>query len=41
MNAPVPETNTGCLLVIDDQESNIQVVGATFAFRLPRSLLSR
>src|ERR1039458_1048428 len=28
MNAPVIETNTGCLLVVDDQESNIQVVGA-------------
>src|SRR5512141_2016545 len=28
MNAPLPETNTGCLLVVDDQESNIQVVGA-------------
>ena len=27
MNAP-PETTTGCLLVVDDQESNIQVVGA-------------
>ena len=28
MNAPLIETNTGCLLVVDDQESNIQVVGA-------------
>src|SRR5437899_10905286 len=28
MNAPVIETNTGCLLVVDDQESNIQVIGA-------------
>jgi two-component system sensor histidine kinase/response regulator len=28
MNAPLPETNTGCLLVVDDQESNIQIVGA-------------
>ncbi len=28
MNAPIPETNAGCLLVVDDQESNIQVVGA-------------
>ena len=28
MNAPLPETNAGCLLVVDDQESNIQVVGA-------------
>jgi len=28
MNAPIIETNTGCLLVVDDQESNIQVVGA-------------
>jgi len=28
MNASVSETNTGCLLVVDDQESNIQVVGA-------------
>jgi two-component system, sensor histidine kinase and response regulator len=28
MNAPKPETNTGCLLVVDDQESNIQIVGA-------------
>jgi two-component system sensor histidine kinase/response regulator len=28
MNAPNLETNTGCLLVVDDQESNIQVVGA-------------
>ena len=27
MNAPVVETTTGCLLVVDDQESNIQVVG--------------
>src|SRR5512141_1098718 len=29
MNAPLPETNTGCLLVVDDQEANIQVIGAT------------
>ena len=28
MNAPLLETNTGCMLVVDDQESNIQVVGA-------------
>jgi len=28
MNAPLPETITGCLLVVDDKESNIQVVGA-------------
>ena len=28
MNAPMIETSTGCLLVVDDQESNIQVVGA-------------
>jgi two-component system sensor histidine kinase/response regulator len=28
MNAPLPETNPGCLLVVDDKESNIQVVGA-------------
>ena len=28
MNAPLSETNTGCLLVVDDQESNIQVIGA-------------
>ncbi|MGO9200346.1 MAG: response regulator [Limisphaerales bacterium] len=28
MNAPILERNTGCLLVVDDQESNIQVVGA-------------
>jgi len=28
MNAPLAETNVGCLLVVDDQESNIQVVGA-------------
>ncbi|MGO8677973.1 MAG: response regulator [Limisphaerales bacterium] len=28
MNAPIIEANTGCLLVVDDQESNIQVVGA-------------
>ena len=28
MNPPSPETNVGCLLVVDDQESNIQVVGA-------------
>jgi two-component system sensor histidine kinase/response regulator len=27
MNTPSPEINTGCLLVVDDQESNIQVVG--------------
>ena len=29
MNACVSETNTGCLLVVDDKESNIQVVGAS------------
>jgi len=28
MNAPSPATNIGCLLVVDDQESNIQIVGA-------------
>jgi two-component system sensor histidine kinase/response regulator len=28
MNTPIIEPNTGCLLVIDDQETNIQVVGA-------------
>ena len=28
MNAPLIETNSGCLLVVDDQEVNIQVVGA-------------
>jgi two-component system, sensor histidine kinase and response regulator len=28
MNASTIEMNTGCLLVVDDQESNIQVVGA-------------
>lgn len=28
MNAISPDTNVGCLLVVDDQESNIQVVGA-------------
>src|SRR5258707_13504887 len=28
MNTPIMERNTGCLLVIDDQEANIQVVGA-------------
>jgi two-component system sensor histidine kinase/response regulator len=28
MKAPAIETNAGCLLVVDDQESNIQVVGA-------------
>src|ERR1700704_2120145 len=28
MNSPLIETNTGCLLVVDNQESNIQVVGA-------------
>jgi len=28
MTPPLPETNVGCLLVVDDQESNIQVVGA-------------
>src|ERR1017187_7204237 len=28
MNAPVIETSTCCLLVVDDQESNIQVLGA-------------
>jgi two-component system sensor histidine kinase/response regulator len=28
MNAPIIEANAGCLLVVDDQESNIQVVGA-------------
>ena len=28
MNAPIEATNAGCLLVVDDQESNIQIVGA-------------
>lgn len=28
MNTPSPEPNVGCLLVVDDQEPNIQVVGA-------------
>ena len=28
MNAPLSDATTGCLLVVDDQESNIQVVGA-------------
>jgi two-component system, sensor histidine kinase and response regulator len=28
MTPPLPENNVGCLLVVDDQESNIQVVGA-------------
>jgi two-component system sensor histidine kinase/response regulator len=28
MKAPNLETNAGCLLVVDDQESNIQIVGA-------------
>jgi len=28
MIAPATEINTGCLLVVDDQESNIQIVGA-------------
>lgn len=28
MNAPLMPANTGCLLVVDDQESNIQVIGA-------------
>lgn len=28
MNTASPEMNIGCLLVVDDQESNIQVVGA-------------
>jgi len=28
MIAPFIETNTGCLLVVDDQEANIQIVGA-------------
>ncbi|HTL59364.1 MAG TPA: hybrid sensor histidine kinase/response regulator [Candidatus Limnocylindrales bacterium] len=28
MTLPLRETNAGCLLVVDDQESNIQVVGA-------------
>jgi len=28
MKAPIRETNTGCLLVVDDQETNIQIVGA-------------
>ena len=27
MNSPLTETNTGCLLVVDDQETNIQVIG--------------
>jgi two-component system, sensor histidine kinase and response regulator len=28
MNTPVTRTNAGCLLVVDNQESNIQIVGA-------------
>jgi two-component system sensor histidine kinase/response regulator len=28
MKAPIIQANAGCLLVVDDQESNIQVVGA-------------
>jgi two-component system, sensor histidine kinase and response regulator len=28
MKPPIIETKTGCLLIVDDQESNIQVVGA-------------
>ncbi|MGH9647289.1 MAG: hybrid sensor histidine kinase/response regulator [Bryobacteraceae bacterium] len=28
MHSPITETNTGCLLVVDDQESNIQLIGA-------------
>jgi two-component system sensor histidine kinase/response regulator len=28
MSAPFTEANAGCLLVVDDQESNIQIVGA-------------
>src|ERR1700747_3238885 len=28
MTSPWPEINAGCLLVVDDQESNIQIVGA-------------
>src|SRR5438270_2168486 len=28
MMAPATELNTGCLLVVDDQESNIQIAGA-------------
>ncbi len=28
MNTPSPDTNSGCLLVVDDQETNIQIVGA-------------
>jgi two-component system, sensor histidine kinase and response regulator len=28
MSAPIPGTHAGCLLVVDDQESNIQIVGA-------------
>ena len=28
MNAALTEPNAGCLLVVDDQESNIQIVGA-------------
>jgi two-component system, sensor histidine kinase and response regulator len=29
MTPPLTETNAGCLLVVDDQEPNIQMVGAT------------
>src|SRR4051812_672805 len=29
MNSPITKTNTGCLLVVDDQELNIQVIGAS------------
>jgi len=28
MTATITESNAGCLLVVDDQESNIQIVGA-------------
>lgn len=28
MNTPVTQTNAGCLLVVDNQEANIQIVGA-------------
>jgi two-component system sensor histidine kinase/response regulator len=27
-DTPLTGTNAGCLLVVDDQESNIQVIGA-------------
>ena len=34
MNGSILETNAGCLLVVDDQESNIQIVGAARPARI-------